>query len=63
MEQDFHHPFTPYDIQIQFMQSLYTSLDQGKVAIFESPTGKLKIPPNSPRCPPLLTLSTFRYRT
>ncbi|KAL4924664.1 DNA helicase [Aspergillus undulatus] len=35
---EFNHPYTPYDIQLQFMQSLYASLEQGKVAIFESPT-------------------------
>ncbi|KAJ6153802.1 Helicase-like DEXD box c2 type [Penicillium chermesinum] len=35
---EFHHPFTPYDIQLQFMQALYTCLENGKVAVFESPT-------------------------
>ncbi|PYI30811.1 ATP-dependent DNA helicase-like protein [Aspergillus indologenus CBS 114.80] len=38
---DFHHPYSPYNIQIQFMRALYTSLEDGKVAIFESPTGRL----------------------
>ncbi|KAL4882341.1 helicase C-terminal domain-containing protein [Aspergillus karnatakaensis] len=38
-KEDFHHPYSPYDIQLQFMRSLYTSLEEGKVAIFESPTG------------------------
>ncbi|KAJ6111623.1 Helicase-like DEXD box c2 type [Penicillium sp. IBT 18751x] len=37
--QDFHHPFTPYEIQLQFMRALYESLEDGKVAVFESPTG------------------------
>ncbi|KAE8144171.1 ATP-dependent RNA helicase chl1 [Aspergillus avenaceus] len=37
--EDFHHPFTPYDIQLQFMRSLYDCLEKGKVAVFESPTG------------------------
>ncbi|KAJ5118549.1 hypothetical protein N7526_010186 [Penicillium atrosanguineum] len=37
--QDFHHPFTPYEIQLQFMRALYGSLEDGKVAVFESPTG------------------------
>ncbi|KAJ5885299.1 Helicase-like DEXD box c2 type [Penicillium taxi] len=32
MDQDFHHPFTPYDIQLQFMQALYGCLEDGKVA-------------------------------
>uniref|UniRef100_A0A4W6DAJ5 DEAD/H (Asp-Glu-Ala-Asp/His) box helicase 11 n=1 Tax=Lates calcarifer TaxID=8187 RepID=A0A4W6DAJ5_LATCA len=35
----FPFPYQPYDIQEQFMQSLYSALDQGKVGIFESPTG------------------------
>ena len=38
--EDFHHPYTPYEIQLKFMRSLYSSLEEGKVAIFESPTGK-----------------------
>ncbi|KAL4995701.1 helicase C-terminal domain-containing protein [Aspergillus recurvatus] len=37
--QAFNHPYSPYDIQVQFMQSLYQCLEEGKVAIFESPTG------------------------
>lgn len=35
----FPFPYQPYDIQEQFMQALYGALDQGKVGIFESPTG------------------------
>uniref|UniRef100_A0A8D3CF52 DEAD/H (Asp-Glu-Ala-Asp/His) box helicase 11 n=1 Tax=Scophthalmus maximus TaxID=52904 RepID=A0A8D3CF52_SCOMX len=35
----FPFPYQPYDIQEQFMQALYRALDQGKVGIFESPTG------------------------
>lgn len=38
--EDFHHPYTPYDIQLQFMQALYTCLEESKIAVFESPTGK-----------------------
>ncbi|KAJ5198386.1 uncharacterized protein N7498_007503 [Penicillium cinerascens] len=41
---DFHHPFTPYEIQLQFMRALYASLEDGKVAVFESPTGKRASP-------------------
>ncbi|PLB39372.1 DNA helicase [Aspergillus candidus] len=37
--EDFHHPYTPYDIQLEFMRSLYSCLEDDKVAIFESPTG------------------------
>lgn len=44
--QDFHHPFTPYEIQLQFMRALYASLEDGKVAVFESPTGKRASPPS-----------------
>lgn len=35
----FPFPFQPYPIQEQFMEALYATLDQGKVGIFESPTG------------------------
>jgi chromosome transmission fidelity protein 1 len=38
-ERDFHHPYTPYDIQIEFMDAVYDCLENGKVGIFESPTG------------------------
>lgn len=36
---DFHHPFEPYDIQRQFMEAVYNCIENGKVGIFESPTG------------------------
>lgn len=38
---DFHHPYTPYDVQDQFMQAVYDVLDKGagQVGILESPTG------------------------
>lgn len=36
---DFHHPFEPYDIQQEFMEALYECIEQGRVGIFESPTG------------------------
>ncbi|KAK2894469.1 hypothetical protein Q8A67_011698 [Cirrhinus molitorella] len=35
----FPFPYQPYHIQESFMEALYTALDQGKVGIFESPTG------------------------
>lgn len=36
---DFHHPFKPYDIQAQLMNAVYDCISEGKVGIFESPTG------------------------
>ena len=38
-KKNFHHPYSPYDIQLQFMRALYTCIEEGKVGIFESPTG------------------------
>ena len=35
----FGHPFEPYQIQLQFMEALYKCIDEGKVGLFESPTG------------------------
>ncbi|EPS45783.1 hypothetical protein H072_142 [Dactylellina haptotyla CBS 200.50] len=37
-QRDFHHPYTPYLIQLDFMNALYEVLDSGCVGIFESPT-------------------------
>lgn len=38
---DFHHPFTPYDVQLDFMRTVYDVLEtgDGQVGILESPTG------------------------
>lgn len=36
---NFYHPFEPYEIQQQFMEAVYQCIEQGKVGIFESPTG------------------------
>ncbi|KAI2464854.1 DNA repair helicase [Annulohypoxylon bovei var. microspora] len=38
---DFHHPYTPYDVQEQFMSTVYEVLErgEGQVGILESPTG------------------------
>ncbi|KAK9860993.1 DnaQ exonuclease/DinG helicase [Penicillium brevicompactum] len=44
MAQNFHHPYTPYDIQLQFMRALYTCLEESKIAVFESPTGTVSVP-------------------
>ena len=38
---DFHHPYTPYDVQLQFMKTVYNVLQagNGQIGILESPTG------------------------
>jgi chromosome transmission fidelity protein 1 len=38
---DFHHPYTPYDVQQQFMKKVFDVLEKGngQVGILESPTG------------------------
>ena len=38
---DFHHPFTPYDVQEEFMRTVYDVLEagDGQIGILESPTG------------------------
>ena len=40
-EIDFHHPYVPYDVQLEFMKSVYDVLEQGngQIGILESPTG------------------------
>ncbi|OAA59792.1 DEAD_2 domain-containing protein [Niveomyces insectorum RCEF 264] len=37
----FHHPYTPYDVQMQFMKAVYDACARGdgQVALLESPTG------------------------
>ena len=35
----FGFPFEPYPIQVELMQAIYDSAEQGKIAIMESPTG------------------------
>ena len=43
---DFHHPYTPYDVQEQFMKAVYDVLEagEGQVGILESPTGTVSYP-------------------
>ncbi|GAB0134464.1 hypothetical protein EsDP_00002835 [Epichloe bromicola] len=38
---DFHHPYTPYNVQEEFMRTVYGVLEQGEgqIGILESPTG------------------------
>jgi chromosome transmission fidelity protein 1 len=40
----FYHPYSPYGIQLEFMTSLYETLENYKVGIFESPTGTVSSP-------------------
>ena len=35
----FHHPYKPYDIQIDLMKAIYECIENGNIGIFESPTG------------------------
>eukprot|EP01135_Chromosphaera_perkinsii_P004535 Nk52_evm5s288 gene=Nk52_evmTU5s288 len=37
--EEFPFPFTPYDIQVDFMKELFSAVEDGCVGIFESPTG------------------------
>lgn len=55
-EVDFHHPFTPYDVQIQFMRAVYGVLEKGggQVGILESPTGTVRTAPTLWYVPPML---------
>ena len=39
----FPFPFEPYAIQNDFMKSLYTTLEEGKIGLFESPTGTVSL--------------------
>lgn len=38
---NFHHPYSPYDVQLEFMKAAFDVLDrgEGQVGILESPTG------------------------
>ncbi|KAJ4286195.1 ATP-dependent DNA helicase chl1 [Collariella sp. IMI 366227] len=40
---DFHHPYQPYDVQLEFMRAVYSVLEKGngQVGILESPTGTI----------------------
>ncbi|KAL8711053.1 MAG: hypothetical protein Q9220_004434 [cf. Caloplaca sp. 1 TL-2023] len=60
-ERDFHHPFHPYEIQVQLMNAVYDCIEEGKVGIFESPTGTGKS--LSLICSTLLWLQDEQRRT
>lgn len=36
---DFEFPFTPYPVQLELMNEIFSCLESGGVGIFESPTG------------------------
>jgi chromosome transmission fidelity protein 1 len=40
---NFGFPFEPYVIQKDFMNALYKVLSDGKIGIFESPTGTVNL--------------------
>ncbi len=41
---EFPFPYpNPYDIQLNFMKSLYKTLELKRIGIFESPTGTVKM--------------------
>lgn len=42
---DFNHPYTPYDVQNQFMTAAYNVLERGdgQIGILESPTGTVSL--------------------
>ena len=37
---DFHHPYKPYQIQLDLMNAIYDCIQNRQIGIFESPTGK-----------------------
>lgn len=37
---EFPFPFQPYKIQDEFMRAIYSVIENGKIGIFESPTGE-----------------------
>lgn len=40
---EFEFPFTPYEIQKDFMKNLYQVIEDRKIGVFESPTGVIKM--------------------
>jgi Rad3-related DNA helicase len=35
----FNFPYKPYDIQLDLMKKIWSTIDSGNIGIFESPTG------------------------
>jgi len=40
---EFGFPFAPYAIQGELMRALYAAIDERRIAIFESPTGTVRL--------------------
>lgn len=59
---DFHHPYSPYDVQLEFMKAVYDVLEHGhgQIGILESPTGTGKS--LSLICASMTWLRTFKRR-
>lgn len=56
---NYNHPYTPYDIQIQLMDAIYNTIENGyKIGLFESPTGTGKT--LSIICSSMTWLRTFK---
>lgn len=51
----------PYDIQLNFMKSLYKTLEEEKIGIFESPTGTVIFIPFICICCLFLKFSSFFF--
>ncbi len=41
--ESFPFPYPAYQIQVDFMREFYETLSQGKMGIFESPTGTVRL--------------------
>ena len=39
----FHFPYSAYPIQVDLMNAIYNAIDQGKIGLFESPTGTVRL--------------------
>lgn len=37
-------PFEPYEVQTQLMRKIYDTLENGRIGVFESPTGTVSWP-------------------
>lgn len=62
---DFNHPYTPYDVQTDFMKTAYGVLQRGngQVGILESPTGTVSSDDNTLVCTLAHVLITFQGKS